>query len=34
MLEPEPAEYFSNLFCGLDAGEYSDGRRVDFVFYR
>jgi hypothetical protein len=34
MLEPEPAEYFSNLFCGLDTGEYSYGRRVDFIFHR
>jgi hypothetical protein len=22
------------LFCGLDAGEYSDGRRLDLIFYR
>jgi hypothetical protein len=27
-------EYFRTWFCGLDAGEYSDGWRVDFIFYR
>jgi hypothetical protein len=26
--------YFRTWFCGLDAGEYSDGRRHDFIFYR
>jgi hypothetical protein len=27
-------EYFRTWFCGLDAGECSYGRRVDFIFYR
>jgi hypothetical protein len=27
-------EYFRTWFSGSDAGEYSYGRRVDFIFYR